>query len=282
MEYGKKTEGFREAYPLTQVNRALYFRYKYRTSEDWDYLLSSIECAEKAVDAIADNPGVDQTYASAVVLALEKGVEGVPEEKIRKALRLIDRAIDRKSYPKYYSTKGRLLFQRGKFAEACELLEKAIDLERLSDKDSVLRTTQYYFHLIEIKSKQMFTELDTKLAATTRTINEDLATSKQTAGRLFRDLDAVKSKYLELLAFFASVLAFIMATINIVGNFSFREAAALLLVMGGVLNLSFSVLRLLIDYNSSRHTYLKTAVIFTIGALLIAAGYCAGAAGGSC
>lgn len=98
---------FKDSFPLTQVNRALYFRYKYRTSEDWDYLLCSIECAEKAVDAIADNPGIYQTYAESVALALEKGVDTLPDDKVRKALRLVDRALERKSYPKYYSTKGR-------------------------------------------------------------------------------------------------------------------------------------------------------------------------------
>ena len=48
---------------------------------------------------------------------------------------------------------------------------------------------------------------------------------------------------------------------------------ALLLVMGGILNITFALFRLIIDYNNTTKSYIRTAMIVVAGALLIGLGY---------
>lgn len=275
---------FEQEYPLTDINWAIY--YKYKSRHDNSQLIRAIEHAERAAERIRNNPGVYQTCADLVVQALDKGIQ-IPrkDERIKNADKLIDRAIDiNVEYPKYYCTKGRLSFHLGEYEKALNLLENAIDLEKLNDNDSVLRTTQYYYYLIDIQSKEMghrldkeskemVYRLDRELHSAAEQIECKVQENKKQTDKLFGDLDSMKSKYLEFLAFFASILAFIISTINIIQRFSVREAISLLLVMGGILNITFALFRLIIEYNNTNKGYIRTTLIVLAGALLIALGY---------
>lgn len=269
----KYIDQFEQDFPLTNINWATY--YKYKSRHDRYYLVNALEYAEKAAVQIRNNPGVYQTCADLVVKAMEKGID-LPgkEERLKNAVNLINRALDiNAEYPKYYCTKGRLFFYQGKYDEALNLLEKAIDLEKLNDNDSILRTTQYYYYLIDIQAKEMGRQLDDELHSAENQIEGKLQENKKQTDKLFGDLDSMKAKYLEFLAFFASVLAFIISSINIIQNFQVREAMALLLVMGGILNITFALFRLIIDYNNTTKSYMRTAWIVVAGALLIGLGY---------
>lgn len=262
---------FEQEYPLTDVNWAIY--YKYKSRQDRSYLINAIEHAERAAERIRNNPGVYQTCADLVVLALDSDQQ-IPRERIDNAVKLIDRALAiNTEYPKYYCTKGRLFFYLERYEEARALLERAIDLEKLNDNDSVLRTSQYYYYLIDIQSKEMGRRLNRELHSAAEQIECKVQENEKQTNKLFGDLDSMKSKYLEFLAFFASVLAFIISTINIIQHFQARDAIALLLVMGGILNITFALFRLIIEYNNTKKSYIRTSVIVVAGALLIALGY---------
>lgn len=264
-----------ESIPLNLINKAFYYRYC--SIKEPQLLITAIDCARKATEVIANNPGVFQTYAELVVVALDKEIS-ITDSVISHAIEMINQAVYRdREYAKYYCTKGRLYYYIGKYKEACTLIEKAIDLEKLNDNDSVLRTSQYYFYLLEIKSKEMHKKLDEKLIMNSNILNQILDENNIKANSIFEALDKVKSKYLEFLAFFASIMAFIISTINIVGKFAvFKEAAALLLILGGVLSMSFCLFSLLIDYNSNKIYFKRSVTIFIISLIIIALGYIVG------
>lgn len=250
-------------YPYTYVTLALKKKYTYKKTGESAMLYGAINDANTAVELLPNDPGVCITYAELIIQSLDDSLT-ISDSQKQQAFDLILKAMERnREYPKYYSMLGRLYFYEGKFNESCKLIEKAIDLETVSDKDSLLRTSQYYFYLLENKSKEMVRQLDDKLKQ-----------NENKSHLIFASLDNIKSKYLELLAFFASILAFIISSINIVVNSnSFTQASALLLVMGGVLSITFVLFRLLIDYNNNPISYKRSGIVVFIAIILIVCGY---------
>lgn len=277
-------------YPLTSITSSFACRYRYNDTGDSIDLMGALENARKAVLLLKENPGVYQTFAELVVVALDKK-EDLPKELLDEAFQMVNRAITLNSgHARYYCTKGRLYYYAGEYTKACSLLEKAIDLEKLNGNDSVLRIAQYYFYLVEIKSKEMIKNLDGKLQQNRQELEEAVKSNDRKSETLFDRLkeesknfsvalDGVKARYLEFLAFFASIFAFIISSVNIVSKEdTFLNKVAVLLVFGGILNLSFGILRLLIDYSHEKSLYIKTTYIFILSALLIGGGVYMGTA----
>ena len=63
------------------------------------------------------------------------------------------------------------------------------------------------------------------------------------------DLDCMKTQYLEYLAFFSSVLAFVLITVNIVISVDdFNKCAGIVLMFAGALVVVFGVFRMLLYF----------------------------------
>jgi len=143
-------------------------------------------------------------YAETIATAME-------EEVIQDSAH-IDDAIDhiKKSislapkYAKYYCTYGRLLALKSQIAKGLQLIRKAIDLEDSQKSDYAIRIGDYQAY----HSKLIF------MQHTTRN--------------------------LEFLGFFAALVSFIIASIQILGKQPFEEATQLIIVLNGCLLCAFA------------------------------------------
>lgn len=273
---------FLNKYPLSYVNLSLHYKFKYLylSSKNAIYLNQATENAKIAMKKITTNPGVFVTYVELVVISLENSIR-ISNEEINEAIEAIEIAIGLKGdCGKYYNLKGRLLHAKGEFKEATKLLEIAINKERIgNDPDSIIRTTEYYYHLVSIKQK----EIEKKMNEDSNNHKEKIQQAdvkmetlvKDFEKEIKEDLERSKFRYIEILAFFASIMAFIIGSIQMGGSEAktpFIEKAALLLVLSGSLTLSFSLFRLLISHNNEKSYSAITILVFTISIFVIVLG----------
>ncbi|MDH6358632.1 hypothetical protein [Parabacteroides sp. PF5-9] len=273
-----------EEYPLMWIVYAHYYN-------NINIHQKAIENAEQALRVIPNHQGVKQTYADFIAIALEHE-EDIPDSIIDKALNQIEEEIKaNNNYAKYYCTKGRLLYHQNptkeSFCEARELILKAIDIEDPSRPDFEIRKTQYYYYLMEIKTKESSrvqiqefkTTLDSEMAKTKELLDSEMKKTKELLANEISNtkdlLDAQRSKYLEILAFFASMVAIVISTVINAQqpNKTFNESSSLLLILAGVLIMSYGGLRVLFSYNKEEGIESKTYLVLFLSILLIIAGF---------
>ena len=146
-------------------------------------------------------------------------------------------------------------------------VKKALDFERGDNKDSLIRIGQYNYYLLQIKMLIENDKVDSKMGK----FNSDFE-------QMENDLDGMKTQYLEYLAFFSSVLAFVLITVNIVISVDdFNKCAGIVLMFAGALVVVFGVFRMLLYYSSKiKFGILKTIFSYVIGLLLLIAGFIIG------
>lgn len=264
-------KGFDESSPINPyccIISSLY--HLYISEKNNTHIITALREAKRALEHLKNNSGVYQTYADIFAIALEYGRKFTEDEN-QFALDLIDKAILLKpEYAKYYSTKGRIKFYLGSYEESFQYIEKAIELEDKTKSDSIFRVSQYYYYLLDLKAKL----IDLKAEKNTCKINQTLESYQKnmeiTLDGYKNNIENIKSKYLEFLAFFAAILAFIISSIQVAQKaVDFKEAAALIMVLVGGLNIAFSLFRLLMGHNNNRKAYITTGIVLFISIAMI-------------
>jgi len=83
--------------------------------------------------------------------------------------------------------------------------------------------------------------------------------------KIMDQVDKQKVNFIEILGFFAAILAFIMTSVNIaIKGYSFLQTAALLIILSGSLTLAFVLFRYLIDYQAESKPLLTLKSIFIV------------------
>lgn len=270
------SDQFKKFY-LNDVVLSQYYKFKFLDTNEEFAIINAIKCAKKATENLGENAGVFQNYAELVASALEAdSKEG--RVYLEDSIKCIDKAmLIMHDYPKHYCTKGRLLSWLGDYDNAKRYIRKAIDLESSDNKDSMIRISQYNNYYIDIKTRESIEKLSIHISDAetfAKKINEQ---TKLNSEKVFERLDTMQSRYLELLAFFSAILALILSVIEIVADFSeFNVAVGLIMVMGGILILGFSVLRFLITYNNDKMSWGKYIFVFLSGILMVCLGYLVG------
>ena len=249
-------------HPLNYVVLSLYYRYQAIDYNGIENLKYAIENAKKAVSLLPGNSGVINNYAELIVVAIDEKYP-VQKEQISEAIDLINKIISfNGTYAKWYYTKGKLLFSVKEYHEAKECVRIAIDLESADNKDSLLRIAQYNNTLLDFRTNETIENLEKSLLDAKNEIIQINNEQDNKSKSFFSELDDVKSKYLEFLAFFSSIIAFITASINIVTTYgAATTAGGLIVILAGTLSISFCIFRLLISYHKKREIGI---VIFSI------------------
>ena len=262
------------SHPLSYITLSTYYKYIAETKHQNNYYEFAIENAEKAINLVPQNLGVYNNYAEIVVDAFDNGYD-LKSDEINNSLKYMDKIMAIKKYPKWHYTKSKLLFIQGKFEEAKENIKVAIDLEDANGKDSLLRISQYNNFLLNIRTSETLVTINEKLKNAKNEIEKINEDQEQKSKKMLDELDAVKSKYLEFLAFFASIIAFITSSISIVTTFkNVYEAGALVMIFSGCQALAFCIFRLLITYNNEKKLLPRNILSFIFALLLLSLGFC--------
>lgn len=123
---------------------------------------------------------------------------------------------------RYYATKASLLGKIGRFSEAKELIQKAIELEPSDGEHYALRIGDYQ----EIRLKIQFLE------------HKKILNQKQKES--IDKLEEVRLKIIELLGLLSAIIAFLVTSIQVGKSFVFEEASRLMVISGGVILIIFS------------------------------------------
>lgn len=255
-----------EQYSLYKIVMSTYFRNKGILGEEDGYI-RAVRFAEEACDLLPTNLAVKHHYAEIIALVIEENVD-VNISQINKAIeRLDDVIIAHPNHAKYYCTQGRLIAATGDYHRGISCIKKALDMEGVADKDSMIRIGQYNYYLLQIKMMMETHQVDKKIAKFNSTFEG-----------IEHSLDNVKTQYLEYLAFFSSILAFILTSVNIVAKMDdFNKCAGITLMFAGTLIIAFTAFRLLLYFSAKvKLNIIKMVICFIIGILLLVSGFLIG------
>ena len=178
-----------------------------------------------------DNWPIAVGFAHNIVHGVEAGLvdESQTKELAQEAIDTIETVIRTKpAYGKSYLIKARALAALDRFEEALDAVDRAIELEDSKKEDYAERIADRYFHRVRIEVLQQKHDLEEK----TRAVDNEVSN--------------VQSRFVQLLGFFAAILAVVFTSTQIAVSLQATEAIALVIVLTGGLLSSFASLSLLL------------------------------------
>lgn len=282
--YGKTIDRFRYRFAKNATFEYLRAMYLMQNGKDTD-IIEAISLCEGVINKIPGNIGILHLYSELIAEAFEGGIFNLKdhETNLVKALETIEEALKIDGeYGKFHCTYGRLLAQKGLFKEAKRQILYAVDKENSKRKDYSLRVGEYYRFLIQITTmsftKSMTQEIEDykkhvntseeelrkAIESSQEHINNNLIKSES---KLKDKIQSSLNKNLEFLGFFAALVSFIIASVQIAGKESFYEAIGLMMGLGGVLMLVLGAFGITLHGNE----YIKrTVTVFIMGVVTIA------------
>lgn len=218
--------------------------------------------ARRADDELGNHAGVAHNRALTIVSAIEEDEEPKSEKLLSEARDAINRAISNLDYPKYHTTKGRLLALEEQFTEAKEEIRRAIDQEDPDQKSYPIKIGEHQRHLSRVEFAQQNSDIDRRLKSSIQRIEELEAEAED----IIEDL---QTQTLQFLGFFATLLAAVITTIQITTQFP-PQAAVLLIVtlIGGLLS-AFAGLGYLLPTETTQQ---RSLPMFAVGIILMTIG----------
>lgn len=223
-----------------------------------------------------ENAGYVHLFADVVASLTEESDADVEREIVSKwldeAVCAADRAIKLDSrYAKYYSTKARLLALRGQFHDSLELIRTAIDMEDSTRPDYAIRLGEYQSRRLWIqarRSDQAFALSSSEAAAALEQRYSSLREELEVATR---KIDESTVRNLEFLGFFAGLISFTIASVQIAGAQNADDATRLILVLTGGLLIAFAGFGAILESGRIVGSVVRMGTVGVIGAAIIAA-----------
>lgn len=257
---------------LYNIVMSQYNKFKCLDTSKKSFYKEAIKYANKAINEYnhkkSNNIGCFNNYADIVldILSLEDMVD---DRDIRCALKNVDIAIrihekERNLHPyaNYYCSKARLYAYQKQYEIAQKMIMLAISYERTDQRDSLIRLSNYHNVKLEIKTKESLEILKTNISEANEKYNN-----------IQNQLNGQQTKYIEILSFFAAIIALIMGSISIsLSGVNFLIASSLIMVLSGCLILSFIVLAFLFSHRKEWGKLLISSLfstmLITIGILI--------------
>ena len=205
--------------------------------EDWERKNFS-EILEKArinKEQLTGNIGAAHAYAEFILLAFENDPTLLNYLNENKKEKLLQSAVDTmvvvtsiNDYAKFFCTYGRLLAVSGKYSEALEKLNTAIDKEDNSSSNYPVRVGRYLTFIQQVRAQQQ-AEVNKQAA------DEQL---KNVVQKMEDQTKDSTTKSMEFLGLFSGIVSFTIGSISISGEiekFSASQVAGLIIVLMGAL-----------------------------------------------
>lgn len=246
--------------PIYWVQKAVYKKTFETNPEDLKEALKlwkNIDCRVKQMPAFV------QAYADTVVLCFDNQVLSVENPKDRELLintvELMENAISRRVYSKFYATLGKLLLLNGQYNVAIKNVKIAIDKESSDSVDYALRINEYELIITQINIKKSYDMEINKL----KKYGKDIETVKD-------EIDKSKYDTLSFLGFFTALISFTMGSYQLAENVDFTQRVQLMLVLCGAIILAFSGLRIIVKSRSGGFRDVIFMVVLGVSIILAA------------
>lgn len=211
----------------------------------------AVESAKAAMKAMPDMPGALNLYAEAMAISGERG--DVRGEDLDPALDAIGKAIDIDSeYAKYYANRALILALKKRYEESYRDINEAIERETSESDDYQLRITNY-------EAIRTFIQLEERSSKIEQMKHEQERAQKQ--------LTSMRGETLTLLGLLAAVIAFVIASVQLMANLHSAEAGVLMTFMAGLILVVFGAFMELIHPDTKWR--LKGLIVVGLGILLV-------------
>lgn len=204
---------------------------------------AAIKLSQKSMEYIPDNVGIIHCYTEVVAKAFEENILNLKNNKpkLNEAKKLLLSKVLRETYDyaKFHCTYGRLLGISGNYIEAAKEIISAIDKEISDGNYYSLRMAEYQRYLIQVTSKNyekailQFEDYNSNMDRWNREMGANIANS-------IEKVQGALNKNLESLGFFAALVSFIIASVQILTNLNFEDAFELILALGGTMMIVLS------------------------------------------
>lgn len=262
---------------LYNVVKSTYHRNK-GILGDKDEMNVAISFAEKACISLPSNLVVKHHFAELITLAIEEDIS-IDMSLIDTAIEYLQEIISEyPSHAKYVCTRGRLYAARREYQKAISDIKRAIDLEKVNKTDSLIRLGRYNYYLLNVKLISKIDEVDKQMLKVDGAFDEFKKQTQSASSMIKNELDNLKTRYLEYLIFFSSIIAFIITTVNIATRLDdFNKSAGLILMFGGTLSLIFCIFRTLLPYAlKDKYCIWRVIITIVISIILVGIGYVVG------
>lgn len=218
-----------------------------------------IRQARDLMERQPDSAGTQHLFADLVCTIAEQRLHPVGTELLQEALDTCDRAIHAQyDYAKFHATRARLLKLMGRWDDALDEIESAMNLEDPDSGSYTLRMSEYQ----RIQSQVLYEKVNSQL--------------EQASANQMAELSRQSAHSVELVGFFASIVALVVSGVTIAAKLKFPSAVCLLLVLGGVLITSYGALTLALNASEAeggakgtRMTIVGIGLLLTVGGVIV-------------
>lgn len=214
-------------------------------------------------------PAFTQIYTETVVLQCEMANEDISEEEkelLEESKKLIGKAIIKRPYAKFYSTRGRIYCCDKNYDEGINEVRKAIEIEDSKREDYFTRINEYQSLISRFQSIK-----DKKaLKEEAKQIWEEMKKNTENFQQL---MDKSKIDYISILGFFSAVMALIIGSTDIIkGQITMIDSLLLLMGFAGMIVISFGCLNMLLVRKEETRTnkYPEWLLLVIGGGMIVA------------
>ena len=237
----------------------------------------SIAMAEEDAKANWGHAGIVHLYADMVATAAEESDKATSARIVSewgpKAIDAVNRAIMfEPGYAKFYCTRARLLALTGNFDDATESIRIAIDSEDSSKVDYARRIGNYQYHRLAIQSRMNAAEFERQAEQATKEQEARFGQFEQGLNQAKQRIDESVIRNLEFLGFFAGLISFTIASIQIAAQMSLPDATRLIIVLMGALLVAFAGFAAILERGRFRRSVWTMVGVGAVGAAVIGAG----------
>ncbi|MGB9859482.1 MAG: hypothetical protein ACPLQP_06065 [Moorellaceae bacterium] len=255
---GKLIEQYQELFgghPTFPHVLSLYYRSTGKQQDSY----RALHYARQAANAVRNHAGILHSLAEILINLIDEGVLE-RESNLAEAEAAINEALHLDpDYPKFYSTKSQLLALKGSFAEAKELVQRAIDMEDSGAFDYSIRLNGYYYLLAKIQLMEFSKKVEEKLSYATDYIAQARRETEE-------QLKQFRNESLQFLGLFAAIVSFTVGSIQFIAKQPFEQGILLLLVFSGSLLCIYAGLSIMLYGKSG---WYRIIAILLLAAVLI-------------
>jgi len=209
----------------------------------------ALEYAHRAKEEAQNLPNILHLFTSTVIELAETSAKSVTIINFNEAELSIDKAIGLNGeYARYYATKANLLSLMGRYSEAKDMIQKAIEIEPSGKNGYALRIGDYQI----IRLKIQFLEHSNILG--------------QQHKESVVKLEEVRLRIIELLGILSAIIAILVTSTQAGKGMVFNDAARLLVIAGGVILIVFSSYSIIFFREKLRPSQL---LVLVFGSLLV-------------
>lgn len=223
------------------------------------------------------NAGYVHLFADVVASLAEESDADLEREIVAnwlsEALQAVDRAIRLDSrYAKYYATKARLLALSGQFHDSLELISTAIDMEDSTRPDYAIRLGEYQSRRLWIQARRSDHVFAQKGAEAALALEGRYASLRDELEKATKKIDESTVRNLEFLGFFAGLISFTIASIQIAASQTADDAIRLIIVLTGGLLVAFAGFGAILESSRLAGSIVRMGAVGAVGVAVVALG----------